>query len=233
MYLKSAELYDDMFHFKNYATAADRLHEIIETSHPAAKTLLDVACSTGSHLEHLRRHYKVEGLDINAGLLACAKRRCPGVAFHEGDMAAFDLGKTFDVVTCLFGSIAYLRGLHGLNDAMASMARHLDRGGLLILEPWFSPDRYWPNRVVTNVVERPERKIVWMYSGSLTGREVTSEVHYLVGTAEGVDHFTELHEMVLFAHEEILGALENARLQLVSFDAKGLFDLGLYVARKL
>ena len=67
-----------------------------------------MACGTGRHVELLRKRYEVEGLDISGEMLEAARARCPGVVFHQADMRTFALGRRFDVVTCLFGSIGYV-----------------------------------------------------------------------------------------------------------------------------
>jgi ubiquinone/menaquinone biosynthesis C-methylase UbiE len=103
MFSRSADLYDALYAtFKDYADEAARLRELIG---PDARTLLDVACGTGAHLELLREHYEVVGLDLDPELLAIARGRLPGVELVEGDMTGFDLGRRFDAVACLFSSI--------------------------------------------------------------------------------------------------------------------------------
>src|SRR4030095_7263880 len=109
MFTKSAQFYDALYHFKDYAAAAEQLHALIQETCPGASTLLDVACGTGKHLEYLRAYYRVEGLDLNAQLLEVARKRCPGVLFHQGNMVDFNLDRSFDVVTCLFSSIGYVK----------------------------------------------------------------------------------------------------------------------------
>ena len=109
MFSRSAHLYDAVYAFKDYAAEVERLRQVIDARVPSARTLLDVACGTGMHLAELRRWYEVEGLDLDPQLLAFARERLPDVPLHEGDMTAFDLGREFDVVTCLFSSIAYVR----------------------------------------------------------------------------------------------------------------------------
>ena len=48
---ESAELYDKIYGFKDYAQEAEAIHQTIQRFKPGAKTLLDVACGTGKHLE--------------------------------------------------------------------------------------------------------------------------------------------------------------------------------------
>ena len=62
------------------------------------RTLLDAACGTGLHLQHLRDRFEVEGFDLDEGMLAVARDRLPGVPLHRADLAEVDLGRRFDVV---------------------------------------------------------------------------------------------------------------------------------------
>ena len=72
----------------------------------AARATGHVACGTGLHLEHLRKDYEVEGLDISEEMLTVARDRLPGVPLHVADMA--DLGTCFDAITCLASSISHM-----------------------------------------------------------------------------------------------------------------------------
>lgn len=61
MFERSVRFYDALYSWKDYEGEAARLHELIQQLRPGARTLLDVACGTGKHLEHLRAHYEAEG----------------------------------------------------------------------------------------------------------------------------------------------------------------------------
>jgi SAM-dependent methyltransferase len=105
----SNEFYDAIYSHKDYAAEAARVHELIRHRCPGARTLLDVACGTGRHLEQLRAWYHVEGLDLDTRLLAAAQARLPAVLLHEADMRDFALGCRFDAITCLFSAIGRQR----------------------------------------------------------------------------------------------------------------------------
>lgn len=227
MFARSTQFYDALYHFKDYAAAVEQLHTLIQETCPGATTLLDVGCGTGKHLEYLRAYYRVEGLDLNAKLLEIARKRCPGVLFHQGNMVDFNLDRSFDVVTCLFSSIGYVKTIDNLEQASSTMARHLKPGGMLFVEPWFSPENYWTGRLTANFVDQPELKIAWMYVSELKGRTSVFDIHYLVGTSQGIDHFTERHEMGLFTNAEYLEAFRKCGLD-VRHDPTGLFGRGMY-----
>ena len=228
MFSRSARFYDAIYSFKDYSAEAERLHELVQARVPAARTLLDVACGTGAHLAELRRWYEVEGVDLDPGLLVVARERLPGVPLHEGDMADLDLGREFDVVTCLFSSIGYVRTHDGLMRATASLARHVAPGGVLIVEPWLEPGVWEPGRVGSVFVDEPNLKIARMNVGD--SAEVM-EMHYLVGTPEGIDSFVERHEMGVFSRDEHIEAFRAAGL-IVEHDLDGLMGRGLYIGTR-
>ena len=65
MFVESAELYDAIYHFKNYARECEILRAVIAVAAPGARTVLDVACGTGGHDKFLKEHYTIDGIDIN------------------------------------------------------------------------------------------------------------------------------------------------------------------------
>jgi SAM-dependent methyltransferase len=231
MFTKSAPWYDHLYAFKDYAAASSYVRRTIERYHPQARSLLDVACGTGRHLAEFRADYDVEGLDLNPDLLSVARSRCPGVPLHVGNMIDFDLSRTFDVVTCLFSSIAYVKTVGNMRSAVGAMKRHLSPGGILLIEPWFGPENYWTGTITANHVDEPDLKIAWMYtSDEPTDHIATLDIHYLVGTPKEVQHFTERHEFGLFAPDEYRRALEDVGLK-VEHDPLpgGPFGRGMYV----
>ncbi len=230
MFDKSAQFYDAIYAFKDYEGEAERLRAMIQARVPSPEvTLLDVACGTGLHLQYLKKQYAVEGLDLDPNMLEIARRRCPGVPFHQGDLVDFDLGRRFDVVMCLFSSIGYAKTLARMWQAVQTMARHLRPDGLLLIEPWLTPDVFETGRFDARFVDESDLKIARITTTSREGTLSIIDCHYLVGTSDGVAHFTERHEVGLFTHHQYLDAFRAAGLT-VDFDPDGFMGRGLYLA---
>jgi SAM-dependent methyltransferase len=50
------------------------------------------------------------------------------------------LDRSFDAVVCLFSSIGSLTSTEELDEAVGAMSRHLNPGGVLIVDGWIRPD---------------------------------------------------------------------------------------------
>lgn len=227
MFSRSADIYDAIYSFKDYAVESDRVDAAIRARNPQARTLLDVACGTGKHLEQLRGRYDAEGLDLDPALLAIARARLPGVPLYEADMTAFELGRRFDAVTCLFSAIAYARTVERLDAAVRTMASHLAPGGVLAIEPWILPGAWLGAAVHATFVDEPELKVARIERSPPLAPVVSLEFHYLVGRPGGVERFEERHVVGMFSHEDYLRAFGRAGLA-AEHDPEGLTGRGLY-----
>jgi len=231
MFSKSAVYYDVLYRAlgKDYHGEVSRLHELIgRHKRCPGRDLLDVACGTGKHLQLLQQWYHVEGLDLDPGMLDIARQLCPEVAFHQADMVDFQLGRQFDVIVCLFSSIGYVRTVPKLRESLAVMVGHLRPGGVLIIEPWLSPEVYQAGTVHALFADDPELKIARMNISHREGDVSVLDFHYLVATCREITHFTERHELGLFSDAEYRSCFGNAGLQ-VMHDEEGLMSRGLYI----
>lgn len=230
MFTRSAELYDTIYaSHRDVEREAQRIHTLI-TEHRQTRgdTLLDVACGTGAHIPYLSQCYRVEGLDLATSMIEIARRRHAGVQFHVADMVDFDLSRQFDAVISLFSSIGYVKTIPRLRQTIENMRRHTRPGGVIIVEPWITPDRYVEGHVNAIFVDEPDLKIARMNVSSVEDGLSILDFHYLVATPNGVEHFTERHELGLFDHEEYVEAFEAAGLT-VTYDSEGLTGRGLYI----
>ena len=234
MFSKSEKYYDEIYGSmgKDYVGEANKIHKFIQKhKRTQGNTLLDVACGTGAHVGLLSKHYKVEGMDLDTGMLKVARRKYPKIRFHHGDMTDFDLGSKFDIITCLFSSIGYVKTKANLRKTIQTMSKHLLPGGILLIEPWFTPGQWKPARVFTLQVDKPDLRIVRMSHSGQRGKVSLLEFQYLIGMPQGIEHSVEHHELGLFTHDEYLDAFHSTSLK-IAYDKKGLDGRGLYIGRK-
>lgn len=127
-----AEVYEVIYRSRGKdwpAEARDLTRRVRRLRHDA-RSLLDVACGTGAHLETFRACFDhVEGLELAPAMRERAERRLPGVRMHHADMRGFDLGRSFDVVICLCTSVGYLDTVEEMTGAVRCMADHLTPAG--------------------------------------------------------------------------------------------------------
>lgn len=214
VYGRSADAYDLIYDGigKDYRAEATEVAALVRDRRPGARTLLDVACGTGAHLLHLQHDFAVAGVELSAHMADRARRRLPDVAVHEGDMRLFDLGQRFDVVTCLFSSIGYARTPEDLDRALASMTRHLEPGGVLVVDAWLTPEAWTDGHVGADAATEPGRAVARTSRSWRMGRTSVLDMTWVVTTPTGTDTFAERHELGLFTTDETRASLEGAGL---------------------
>ncbi len=227
-FLQSAELYDAIYHFKNYQRESERLRGLIDELVPDARTLLDVACGTGEHAKFLKQYYVVDGIDLNDSYLEAARLKNPSGTYARADMTDFDLRARYDVVTCLFSAIGYVKTVESVGRAISSMARHVRMGGALIVEPWVPPHRWQPGTLSINTGETRHGLVCRMALSRRQDKLSVISLHYLYGTRAGIHYYTEQLELGLFTKEEMAHAFDLAGMH-VAYDPQGLIGRGLYI----
>ncbi|GLF99889.1 class I SAM-dependent DNA methyltransferase [Streptomyces yaizuensis] len=102
-------------------------------------TVLDAGCGTGRVAIELARHgIAVTGVDMDASMLATARRLAPGITWHRHDLAGLDLGQSFDVVV-MAGNVPLFTPPGTEPALVAGVARHVRPDGRLVAG--FSLDR--------------------------------------------------------------------------------------------
>jgi SAM-dependent methyltransferase len=233
LYSDLAEYYDAMYSSKGYRAESARVVELARRyGRSGGGEQLDVACGTGRHLEYLAKGFHCTGADASPTMLRIARRRLPSARFVRGDMRSFRLRQRYDVVSCLFSAIGYVRTLAGLRRTVANFRRHLKPGGVLIIEPWLTPGAVQPGHVHRMVHDRPELKIARASSADRRGRLSILRMHYLIAKpGRPVRYVEDVHTSGLFTVEETLRILREAGFE-VRFLRRGLMSgRGVFVGR--
>ncbi|MCC6572413.1 MAG: class I SAM-dependent methyltransferase [Planctomycetes bacterium] len=229
-----ADYYDIIYSWKDYGKEAAKIAALVRKYKKSpGKELLEVACGTGKHANALSKHFKVTGTDINEGMLRVARRKVKGVKFVAADMSKLKLGRQFDVITCLFSSIGYLKTYSRLKRAIEGFARHLKPGGVVIIEPWFTKETFKGGRPHGEIYGNDEIKIARAAVSFVRGDLSTMDMHYLIAHRDkGVKYYVDRHELGLFDTDKFLAYMRDAGLK-GQFLKDGLMkDRGLYIGVK-
>jgi dTDP-3-amino-3,6-dideoxy-alpha-D-glucopyranose N,N-dimethyltransferase len=216
LYRELASYYDKIYHWKDYKVETQKIKELIKQYKTSTgNKLLDVGCGTGQHIQHLQDSFQCTGIDINKEILKLAKEKLPNTEFIQADMITMNLGKQYDVITCLFSSISYTKTYSNLEKTLHIFINHLCRGGLAIIEPFISKSVYDVGRPSITVYEDDDLKIARVNISEIDGDVSVMDMHYLIAErGEKVKHFVERHELGLFETDKTLEIMRK-----VGFDS--------------
>jgi len=215
MFHELANYYDSFVAEKDYRAEAGRLERLArQFQRSRGNSWLDAACGTGRHLEFLRRRHSVAGVDSSEAMLRIARRRLPGVPLHQGDIRDFRLRRTFDVVTCLFGTIGHIGSERELRSTFHCLAKHLRPGGVAIVEPWIDPDRFRDGMIHLMTYVSPTTALARLTYSRRRGRHSVLRSHYLIGEeGRGLRHLQETDASgLLLSRRELVQLMESAGL---------------------
>jgi SAM-dependent methyltransferase len=214
MYKELAKYYDLIYHWKDYEAEANTVKELIDKYNRSnGKDLLDVGCGTGMHLKYFKDDFSCMGIDINSEMVEVAKSKVNNVVFKQGDMIDFNLDKVFDVILCLFSSIGYVKTYSNLEKTFLNFANHLKKGGVLIVEPWFTKSTFWAGIPGMTTYDGDDFKIARLNTTKVEGDLSIMEMHYLIAERDGdIKHFVDIHELGLFETDKTLELMAKASL---------------------
>ena len=139
-YSAFAEIYDDwqrLYGLPYAILIAPRVNQRLQAHVGRPKTLIDLACGTGTHAV-LQAHggAHVIGIDLSAAMLHQAQTRAAGrpITFLQADMRTFDTVRRVDAVTCLYASLNHLLEPDDLTRTFTRVAAHLRPGGVFIFD---------------------------------------------------------------------------------------------------
>lgn len=136
-----AESYDALTRDVDYERLADGLERQFGKARCPVKTVLDLACGTGSLTWALaRRGYETIGVDLSAEMLAQAREKGgeapPAIPplFLNQPMEELDLYGTIDVCVCCLDSVNYVTRPASLQRAFQRVHLFLMPGGLFLFD---------------------------------------------------------------------------------------------------
>ncbi len=237
LYRDLAEYYDLIYSArdKDYEKESEDLKKIIlRHKKTKGKRLVDVACGTGRHLGYLKKYFSCIGVDINKEIIKIARRKVKGVKFKKASMVTMRLNKKFDVITCLFSSIGYVKTYSNLRKTLSNFSDHMVEGGVLVIEPWLNEKVYKVGSPHLTVYDGKDVKIARANISKKKGNISILDMHYLIAERDkDVKYFSDRHELGMFKVDKFLKIMKNSGFE-VKFIKKGLGqnERGLYLGIK-
>lgn len=212
LYGEMADLYDRIYHWKDYPAECERLRGwLTDAGVGPGSRLLEAACGTGEHMRHLMADYAIAGFDLNPAMIALARGKLPGAQLLVADMRTFEVGEPVDGLLCLFSSIGYLTDERQLRAAAERFAAALRPGGVAIVEPWLTPEAFTAGHPSLHTFEDEQIKLARAVVGQLEGDRSIFDFHWLIAVAgEGVAHRRERHVLWLCPRATMDAAFADA-----------------------
>lgn len=125
--------YDDFYQDKDYKREALLLDGIFKKY--SVKSVLDIACGTGNHMQELSRMgYAVKGADLSPYMVEIAKNK--GLDASVCAMQDIDYTDRFDAVICMFASFDYIISDTNVSKMLHNVYKALKQGGVFIFDFW-------------------------------------------------------------------------------------------------
>lgn len=228
-----ANYYNLMYSWKNYTQETETIKQLIaQHTKNNGKRLLEVACGTGNYLQLLQNDFTLTGIDLSANMLAVAAAKLPNIPLVQANMQNFCLNQTFDVLLCLFSSIAYLKNYTELQQTLQNFYQHLAVGGVAIIEAFITTDKYKPNKVHALYIDTEEVKLSRHSATHLQDNVLQTTMHTLVTTKAGVEYFVEEHFLNLFEEQKMMTLMQTIGFEVIVIPNGLMPDRNLYICKK-
>ena len=224
IYKEYAKYYDLIYSEKDYKKETNKIKQLISKYKKSnGKELLDVACGTGKHLKYLKSSFSCTGVDINKQMMDIAKKNVKGVTFKKANMITLNLNKKFDIITCLFSSIGYIKTYNNLRKTITNFYRHLRKGGVVIIHPWLTKSTFKVGLPWLDTYNKKHIKIARLSIPKIKDNLSIIDFHYLVAEKnKDVKYFKGRHELGFFDIDKTLKIMRESGFK-VKFLKKG-FD---------
>lgn len=235
LYRNLAGYYDFIYSRKDYKRESATLRKLIrENLQSRGDKLLEVACGTGRYLEHLEKHFSCTGVDLNPAMLRVARKRLEAVTLKQGDMRTFDLHERFDVVLCLFSSIANLKNDRELRQTMKNLSRHLQPEGVLIVGPWLHPGEFQPAGARLFTYDSPDLKLARIDIPKRKANKGILDFYWLIAEkGQPVKYIAhDYHELTMFSNLQYMESMRLAGLRPRFLQGEKLAGGPFYIATK-
>lgn len=131
-----AEFYDDLTQNVEYEKIAKYVSSFFKKYYPSGKTVLDLACGTGTLSKLLNEvGYYIIGIDLSDDMLCIASSKSvDNASFIKGDISSFALPQKVDYCVCSLDSINHLKSIEQVGECFNCVYNSLVDGGIFVFD---------------------------------------------------------------------------------------------------
>lgn len=212
------EHYDALMAGVPYKHWVDYLEDILRRLKHHPRTVLDVACGTGTVPEILAaRGYEVTGVDISSGMIEAANRKKAksgsDIDYHVQDAAELTLEREFDLAISLFDSVNYITDETRLARAIQRVGEHVTQGGYFIFD--INTEYALAHGFFNQTSLSSYPKYVWTSAYDRETRICKVTMVFEVLEGQEKRQFTEVHVQKGYRLDELDTMLRNAGFETV------------------
>lgn len=210
LYSDLSAFYDDFCAGVDYREQCAFTQRVLRAfGSPDGAVVLDLACGTGAHLEHMQAYgYELYGLDLNPAMLQQAKVKVPQARFIESDMAALDEHEVYDLVSCFLYSIHYSHPVSALRQTLMRVLQALKPGGVFVFNAVNAQGALTERPVVTQI-KRGGQQLTFRSAWHYQGQGETLDLHLTITRHDstGSQHWHDQHRMTAITVGELQSML--------------------------
>ncbi len=232
-YNKIAKIYDLMYTKEtgyNHKNQVDWVDNWRKKTH-RSKTVLDLACGTGIHLEYFKKlGYKIQGIDASQKMLNVAKKRLGAVSLKKDFFETFNLKKKPDIITCYFNGMSYNTDLRKLKSTFKNIYKSLPDKGIFIFDVFCieKSKKIFAIKKFENKKIKISRTII----GLPTNKGFKSTMYYIIFDGKKSDILSETSLRGTFSKKQILNTLSSSNFK-VLYCGKGYApEYTVFIAQK-
>ena len=219
-YTKLADIYDVVMEDVNYDLWADFIDAIILKHHPDTKSVLELACGTGSlalSLDELEC-YDIIATDKSPQMIEKARKknealRC-NVDFQVMDFLDITLNKKFDVVFSVFDSINYMHTPNQIKKFLDEVHKVLTPKSLLIFDFTTPKNSIQAIDYLDNEEGYADNNLRFFRKSSYDAKAKTHKNEFMIEKLADdqetvLEQFREVHQQKIYTLQEMLDIIDQ------------------------
>ncbi|MCH5314265.1 MAG: class I SAM-dependent methyltransferase [Eubacterium sp.] len=215
-YVTLARYYDSLTENADYKVRSDYISNFFSRYGSGEKTLLDLACGSGSLSQHLaQKGYEIIGIDLSEDMLVQANsKNIKNAIFAKGDMKDFELPYNVNYCVSSLDSINHLKDIDEVESCFKCVYSALNENGIFV----FDVNTLYKNEVIlgnnTFVYDEEDYFLSWdnVYIGDGV---VSIFLDFFIYNGKSYDRYSENFEEKAYETDEISNLLNNTGFEII------------------